>query len=194
MTLSALAKPATDPTRIFEHFRNGYATDLLTVAATDFDVFGRLSQGPKSFDDLRSEIALAGRAAHVLFTALRAMELLVVTADGRLDLTPAAREHLVPGGYFEVGGYIGLVAEAPNVRALAERLKTNRPAENRADDTGAAFIFREGIESAMAREVSARRLTLSLAGRAKNVAPHLAANVPLADAKLLLDVGGGTGI
>jgi SAM-dependent methyltransferase len=194
MPLSALAKPKTDPTRIFEHFRNGYATDLLTVAAADFDVFGRLAKGPRSFEALRAEIGLAGRAAHVLFTGLRAMDLLVVTNDGRLDLTAVAREHLVPGAYFEVGGYIGLVAEAPNVRALAERLRTNRPAGNRADDSGAAFIFREGLESAMDREASARRLTLSLAGRAKNVAPHLAANVPLGDANLLLDVGGGTGI
>src|SRR5262249_29616052 len=35
---------------------------------------------------------------------------------------------------------------------------------------------------------------LSLAGRARNVAPYLAANVPLGDAKVLLDIGGGTGI
>ena len=194
MPLSALTKPATDPTRIFEHFRNGYATDLLAVAAADFDVFGRLVRGPKSFDELRSEIGLAERAANVLFTALRAMDLLVVTPDGKLDLTLTAREHLVPEAYFEVGGYIGLVAEAPNVLALAERLKTNRPAGSRVDDQGAAFIFREGMESAMDQEASARRLTLSLAGRAKNVAPYLAANVPLGDAKLLLDVGGGTGI
>jgi SAM-dependent methyltransferase len=193
MPLSALTMPATDPTRIFEHFRNGYATELLAVACADFDVFGRLEKGPKTVDELRCEIGLAERAANVLFTALRAMDLMEMV-DGRLDLTPAAREHLVPGAYFEVGGYIGLVAEAPNVRALAERLKTNRPAENREDDQGAAFIFREGLESAMDREASARRLTLSLAGRAKNVAPYLAANVPMGDAKLLLDVGGGTGI
>lgn len=194
MTLSALTKPVTDPTRIFEHFRNGYATDLLAVAATDFDVFSRLANGPKSFAELRAEIGLAERAANVLFTALRALDVLAVTADGRLDLTPAAREHLVPGAYFEVGGYIGLVADGPNARALADRLKTNRPADHRTDDRGAAFIFRDGLDSAMDREVSARRLTLSLAGRAKNVAPYLAANVPLGDAKLLLDMGGGTGI
>src|SRR6185369_170663 len=114
--------------------------------------------------------------------------------DGRLDLTPAAREHLVPGAYFEVGGYIGLVADAPHVRSLAERLRTNRPAGHRPEDEGAAFIFREGMESAMDREASARRLTLSLAGRARNVAPYLAANVPLGGARLLLDVGGGSGI
>jgi SAM-dependent methyltransferase len=194
MRHSALTKPTTDPTQIFEHFRNGYATDLLTVAATDFDIFGMLANRPKSFEELREEIGLAERAANVLFTALRALGVLATTADGRLDLTPTAREHLVPGSYFEVGGYIGLVSESPSVRELAERLRTNRPADNRADDKGAAFIFREGMESAMDSEASARRLTLALVGRAKNVAPYLAANLPLGDAKLLLDVGGGTGI
>jgi SAM-dependent methyltransferase len=194
MALSALTKPATDPTRLFDHFRNFYATELLAVAATDFNVFGRLAERPKAFDELRREIGLAERAAHVLVTALRALQVLTRTPDGRLDLTPAAREHLVPGEYFELGGYIGLVSEGPGVRAMTERLKTNRPAGNRPDDRGAAYIFREGMESAMDREGSARRLTLALAGRARNVAPYLAANVPLGDARVLLDVGAGSGI
>jgi SAM-dependent methyltransferase len=46
----------------------------------------------------------------------------------------------------------------------------------------------------MDHEASARRLTLALAGRAKNVAPALARHLDLAGAKVLLDVGGGTGI
>ncbi|HJZ94614.1 MAG TPA: methyltransferase [Gemmataceae bacterium] len=193
MPLSALTKPATDPTAIFEHFRYHYATELLTVAATDFDLFGRLADGPKSFDELRAEIGLADRAAHVLFTALRAMGVLTLT-DGKLNLTPAAREHLVPGRYFEVGGYIGLFADSPGVRTMAERLRTNRPATAREDDAGSAYTFKEGTESAMDRQASARRLTLALAGRATNVAPYLAANVPLLDSRLLVDVGGGSGI
>jgi 3-hydroxy-5-methyl-1-naphthoate 3-O-methyltransferase len=194
MPLSALTKPATDPTLIFEQFRNGYATDVLAVAVTDFDVFGRLAARAMTFAQLRDDLGLADRAATVLITALRAMGLVHVADGGKLEPSPAAREHLVPGAYFEVGGYVGLVADAPNVRALAERFKTNRPAGARPDDDGAAFIFREGMESAMDREASARRLTMSLAGRARNVAPYLAANVPLHDAKVLLDVGGGSGI
>ncbi len=193
MPLSALEKPATDPTLLFEQFRNGYATELLAVAVTDFNVFGRLAERARSFDELRSELRLAERAANVLVTALRAMGLVVRNANGELEPAPAAREHLVPGAYFEVGGYVGLVADAPNVRALAERLKSNRPAENRPDD-GAAFIFRDGLDSAMDREASARRLTMSLAGRAKNVAPYLAANVSLDGVTRLLDIGGGSGI
>ncbi len=194
MPLDALTKPATDPTAIFEHFRNGYATDLLTVACTDFDLFGRLAAGPKSFRGLAKETDLADRALNVLLTAVRSMKLISATADGQYSLTAAAREHLVPGEYFAVGGYVGLVAEAPQVRAMAERLKTNKPADNRKEDAGAAFIFRPGLESAMDQTDSARRLTMALAGRAKNVAPYLAEAVDLSGAKTLLDIGGGTGI
>jgi len=194
MPLSAITKPETDPTKIFERFRDFYSTELLAVASVDFNLFGRLAEGPKSFAELRAEIGLAERSANVLITAMRAMDLLVLNADGKLGLTPAAREHLVPGAYFEVGGYIGLVSESPGVRAMAERLKTNKPAGNRKDEEGASYIFREGMESAMDREASARRLTLALAGRAKNCAPFLVEKVPLQDAKLLLDVGGGSGI
>jgi hypothetical protein len=50
------------------------------------------------------------------------------------------------------------------------------------------------MSSAMEQEAAARKFTLALAGRAKNVAPVLAERVPMADAKVLLDVGGGTGI
>jgi predicted O-methyltransferase YrrM len=46
----------------------------------------------------------------------------------------------------------------------------------------------------MEAEASARRLTLALAGRAKNVAPALAATVDASQARTLLDLGGGTGI
>jgi hypothetical protein len=46
----------------------------------------------------------------------------------------------------------------------------------------------------MEREQSARGLTLALAGRARNVAPVLAEKYPLADARRLLDVGGGSGL
>ncbi len=46
----------------------------------------------------------------------------------------------------------------------------------------------------MEQQDSARRFTLALAGRAKNVAPHLAASGALDGARLLVDVGGGTGI
>ena len=149
MKLSAIVPPATDPTPIFELYRGNLATELLTAAVAHFNIFGRLAARPRAPEALREELGLAKRPADVLLTALRAMGLLVADGQGQIDLTPLAREHLVPGGAFDVGGYVGLSAESPGVVELVERLRTNRPAGADAADQGAAFIFREGIESAM---------------------------------------------
>ena len=193
MTFSPLTSPQTDPTSIFEHFRGSHATELLTVAVAEFDLFRRLAEQPQSLIDLRATLELAERPAIVLTTALRAMGLLEVDAQGRLFLASVAREHLIPGEEFYVGDYVGLAAQNPSVQEMIARLRTNRPA-GAEDEQGAAFIYREGLESAMEQELSARHLTLSLAGRAKNVAPQLARAYPLPEARHLLDVGGGSGI
>jgi len=189
--LSALDLPSTDPTSIFENFRGNYGTELLVAAAAHLKVFEKLARGPIFHDELRRELGLASRPATVLFTALRAMGL-IVEAWGNLELSALAKDHLVAGQPFDVSDYLGLAAQSSGVLEMLERLKTNKPAG--AAKEGTAFIFRDGIDSAMEQEASARRLTLSLAGRAKNVAPHLAAKVPLEGIKHLLDVGGGTGI
>jgi 2-polyprenyl-3-methyl-5-hydroxy-6-metoxy-1,4-benzoquinol methylase len=192
--LTALATPQVDPTPIFEIFRGSYGTELLTAAVAHFNVFGRLAQAPLTFHDLRQALGLAERPANVLTTALRAFDLLASDPQQRLTLTDLSREHLVPGAAFDVSDYVGLAADSPGVRAMVERLRSNRPAGAEPDAAGAAFIYREGIASAMEQEATARHLTLALAGRAKNVAPVLADRVPLTNARLLLDVGGGTGI
>ena len=147
-----------------------------------------------TFDRLRLELGLADRPAVVLITALRSFGLLADDEEGRIGLTELARDHLTPGAFFDVSGYVGLAADSPGVVEMVERLRTNRPAGSAADEAGAAFIFKEGIESAMESEESARSLTMALAGRARNVAPALAERCPLDDARLLLDIGGGTGI
>jgi predicted O-methyltransferase YrrM len=93
-----------------------------------------------------------------------------------------------------MGGYVGLASETPGVKNIVARLRTGKPTESAPDDAGLGFIFREGIESAMDHEDSARRLTLALAGRARIVAPVLAERVSLKQSKCLLDIGGGTGL
>lgn len=189
-----LTPPSTDPTPIFEHFRGNHGTELLTAAVAHFNVFGRLANGGKDYEALRQELELSPRAGVVLFTALRALGLVTLDGRGRLGLTPLAREHLTPGGEFYVGDYVGLAASSPGVLAMVDRLRSSRAPGAAADEEGAAFIYREGIKSAMDEEATARHLTLSLAGRGKNVAPLLAQRVPLEGARLLVDVGGGSGI
>ncbi len=209
--LAPLRFPQSDPTSIFEFFRGSYGTELLTAAVVEFDLFRRLAERPMSLEELQSDIGLQLRPTVVLVTALRAMGLLAVEAPGRLQLTPLASEHLIPGREFDVSGYIALAGDSPGVREMITRLKTNRPAgasdvatggspvvpsahDDRAVSDGTAFIFREGTASAMDVEASARFLTMSLAGRAKNVAPVLSERVSLDGVKTLLDVGGGSGI
>ena len=55
---------------------------------------------------------------------LRGQGALAADEQGRLDLPPAVREHLVPGGEFYMGDYVGLVAQSPGVKGLVERLRT----------------------------------------------------------------------
>lgn len=192
MTLPPLSVPLLDPTPIFDHFRGHYGSELLTAAVAHFHVFEHLAKGACSFETLRGALGLAERPAVVLLTALRAMGLLATDAAGKLQLTPLSREFLV-GPPFDLSGYIGLDADNPGVVAMVERLRSNRPAGMKPEESGAAFIYREGVASAMEKEAEARRLTLALAGRARNVAPLLAERIPLPTARLLLDVGGGTG-
>jgi len=193
MPRSALNPPNTDPTPIFEFFRGSYGSELLTAAIAHFDIFGRLEHEPLSFEALAEALKLETRPATVLITALRAMDLLRET-NGTLTLTDLAREHVVPGGYFDVGHYVGLAAQSPGVIGMVQLLKSNQPLGSDGSGSGTAFIYRDGMESAMEAEASARHLTLALAGRAKNVAPALANAVSMPDHGRLLDLGGGTGI
>lgn len=193
VTLPPLSVPPLDPTPIFECFRGHYGTELLTAAVAHFRVFEHLAKGARSFDALRGDLGLTDRPAVVLLTALRAMGLLAMDSAGRLELTALSREFLV-GPPFDISGYIGLNADSPGVLGMVERLRTDRPAGMKPEEAGTAFIYREGVASAMEKEAEARRLTLALAGRARNVAPVMAGRVPLTEARVLLDVGGGTGL
>jgi predicted O-methyltransferase YrrM len=192
MTRSALQHPQTDPTPIFELFRGSCATELLVAAISHFDIFGRLSKQPLTFDQLSDELGLQTRPAVVLITALRAMGFIDKQGD-LLTLTELAAEHLVPGGEFDCGDYVGLAAQSPGVLGMVKLLKTNQPLGSD-EEAGAAFIYRDGMASAMEAEQSARHFTMALAGRAKNVAPALADVLPIDQHSRLLDIGGGTGI
>ena len=193
MTRLQLA-PHTDPAPIFELHRGLYSTALLVAAVAEFDLFDKLAGGPRHEQDLLAELHLTERAGNVLLVALRAMGLIGRDSDGGVTLTELSREHLLGGGPFDVSDYIGLLAENPAVREVIERLRTSRPAGQSADEQGSAFIYRAGIASAMEQEAAARKFTLALAGRAKNVAPVLAQRIPMDDMSVLLDVAGGTGL
>ncbi len=190
--LKAQQQPVTDPTPIFEHFRGAYATQLLTAAVAHFQLFNHVQNGITDTFELADTLHLQQRPLTVLLTALKAMGLLK-EFGGQLSLTDIAKEHLTDSA-FNVNNYIGLVATSPDVLAMVERLKTNQPAGLDENEQGAAFIYREGVASAMEQTELAAHFTMSLAGRAKNVAPVLADKYKLDNVGTLLDIGGGSGI
>lgn len=191
--VSALEVPEHDPAPIFDLIRGNFTTELLAAAVTHFKVFEHLQGEPHTFSNLRRKMGLAERPASVLLTALKAMRLIAKDEDARLALTLLAREHLT-GGPFDISDYLALNGQSAGVLEMVRQLQSNKPLN--ADDAkkGAAFIYREGMESAMERAEQARALTLALAGRSRNIAPVLAQKMPLLGQQLLLDVGGGTGI
>lgn len=185
--------PGTDPSAIFEAYRGVYATALLTAAVDEFDLFGKLMNAPLVEGEIARELELSARATNVLLVALRAMKLLANDGRGRVGLTELSREHLA-GGEFDVSDYVGQAADTPAVREMVRRLRTNKPVGHEPEEQGVGWNYKEGTRSAMDQEAGARKLTLALAGRARNVAPVLAERVQLGEAKVLLDAGGGTGI
>lgn len=184
--------PGTDPTAIFEAFRWRYGSNLLTAAVAHFGLFNRLANGPVSSDELRNQLELELRPFVVLMTALQAMGLVQRNTENQFEANPISLEHLNSNGHFYVGDYLGLAADSPDVLDLVDRLKANRPAD--IQNKGAAFIYRAGVKSAMEQTDLARHFTLSLAGRARNVAPAMSEKLDLKGVNHLVDVAGGSGI
>ena len=125
---------------------------------------------------------------------MRALGLITVASDGLLLLPEPVRQHLLPGQPFYIGDYFSLASQSPGVLALVDSLRNSRPMEKTSHGPGAAFIYRDGMESAMDSELSARSLTLALTGRARNVAPYLAGLIRFTPGNVLLDVGAGSGL
>lgn len=186
-----LLPPSVDPTPVFDLVRGNFQTELL-ACAQELGVFARLGKSAVTEEELRMELGLGHRPFTVLFCALRAMQLVHGQPGGELRLTELGR-FLVPGYTYDITGYVGLTSQLPGVRHLLERLKQDAPEDNRKGE-GRAFIYREGMDSAMEEADSARRLTLALSGRAAICAPALAAVLPLDGVDHLLDLGGGSGI
>ncbi len=185
--------PQIDPAPVFELFRGNYATELLTASVVHFNIFEEI--GPNRIDGeiLRNKLGFHKRSWNVLLTSLKAFGL-IEEEDRKIFLTELAKNSLLKSAKHSIAAYIGLSAQAPGVIEMVNRLKTAIPIHSDKPDVGVAFIFREGIDSAMDKTESAMNLTLSLSGRAMNVAPVLAQKYPLTNSNLFLDVGAGSGL
>lgn len=183
--------PDLDPTPIFDMVRGNHMTELL-ACGLELGLFDALAGGPVPEEELRGKLGLARRPWTVLATAMRALGLME-GAPGQPQAITSLGRFLEPGGKHDIRGYVGLVSGSPGVRAMADLLLADKPASNRPGE-GKAFIYRDGMDSAMESGDSARRLTMALAGRAFICAPVLAEVLPLDGVGHLVDLGGGTGV
>jgi hypothetical protein len=187
-------KPATqvgqdiDLAPITQHFRAMYRSRLLVTAVTHFPVFAQFADGPLTFAELGARVGLKERPTMVLIPALCAMGLLAVDKDGKVNVTAYGRA-LSPTTTPNLISYMGLEADDPGVLEMAQRLQNDGPLQS----TGTAYIKEAEAHSPMDDPETARSLTLALAGRARYLAPLVAAALPTSSGHLL-DVAAGTGL
>ena len=180
--------PQFDPTPLLDAFRASHLSTLLTAAIGHFEIGPILAAEPHSFDRLRKALNLAERPAIVLFTALRASGLIDVHGQ-EISLTPFGREKLDPNSAFCLGGYLGLGVYSADVRNMIDCLRRDHPAGE------VSFVYHDNAgPSVLDDEKTAGVLTRAMADRARNIAPLLANELDLSDAKLFLDAGGGHGL
>lgn len=86
---------AMGPEAIMQMMQGAVASAVLK-AGVEVNAFGALEAGPLDAKGAASRIGAPERTTRILFDALAVLGL-VVKADGKYALTPAARDHLVPG-------------------------------------------------------------------------------------------------
>jgi O-methyltransferase domain len=180
--------PVLDLAPITRHLRAMASSWMLVVAVHHIKVFEALRESALSLPELQQKLGLKDRPMRVLVPALLAMEMLVVDQEEKLALTELGR-FLTTTCPANLIGYAGLEKEDAGVLALAQHLRNDGP-ENLA--AGVSYVKDEAGPSPMDDPGGARFFTLALAGRARYLAPIVAAHLPRSQGHLL-DVAGGTG-
>jgi hypothetical protein len=180
--------PALDLAPITRHFRAMAGSWILIAAVHHIKVFEALRDSPLSFGELQQRLALKDRPMMVLIPSLLAMGLLAQNREGKFLITETGR-YLTTTCPDNLIGYVGLEKDNADVATLVQHLKNDGP-ENHA--AGIAYVKEAAAPSPMDDPQDARFFTLALAGRARYLAPLVAAKMTRS-AGHLLDVAGGTG-
>jgi acetylserotonin N-methyltransferase len=169
--------------RVYDAYIAGRQSAAL-AAAVRVGLFDLLDAGPLAPDAIAARLGVSPRGARILVRVLGAMGFLAVE-DGRAALADDAREFLVRGRPEWLGGLIDLEIES--------FLTPERVLEALA--SGGASVY--GAEDPWRRHAldpeSARAFTAAMHSISARPAAALAREPELAQARRLLDVGGGSG-
>jgi predicted O-methyltransferase YrrM len=179
--------PHSDPTPLYR-FRDGlYATDLLTAALVELDLFTHLDAHPSDLTTICQSLRIAERPTDVALTLFVAMGLLW-RDDGVVRLTDVARDHLVRDSPFFLGPYYVSFKDRPVVRDFVGVLRTGRPS-NWASAPG-----RQDWVNAMREPTFAAQFTAAMDCRGLYLGRAVADALDLRSHTAVLDIAGGSGI
>ena len=191
LSMSILPKelPATDPGIILQLRDRQYAAELIATALEHFDLFSWLSENDGvGSEEVARHFKVAERPLDVLLTLCRAYGFLEGVAA--LRLTELGREHLVKGSPWFLGPYYSPIRDTPIVRTFLKVLKTGKPANWQAKDSGGDW------HDSMKDPVFAQEFLQLMNCRGLLFGQKLAEGLApfLGNRTRLLDVGGGSGI
>src|SRR3954468_9651909 len=182
-----LRAPSTDPTPIYRYRDGLYAADLLAAALVHLDFFTWLADNPSTFDQICASLELKPRPADVMLTLFTAMGY-IENRSGTFQLTSLAREHLIKDSAFYIGPYYASLKDRPVCQDMLSALRTDRVAN------WGSFKDEQAWAKAMEDETFANNFTAAMDCRGVYLGQALAKSVDLGSRKLLLDIGGGSGI
>ncbi|KZB88331.1 methyltransferase [Amycolatopsis regifaucium] len=107
---------------------NAFCDAQALLTAVELNVFGNLTAGPATEEELRERLALHGRGLRDFLQLLVALGLLE-TADGRYRNTEATARHLVPGEPGYIGDFLGGAKHFlyPVWGGLGDAVRTGKP-------------------------------------------------------------------
>jgi len=179
--------PHTDPTALYRYRDSLYATDLLTAAIVELDVFTHLDARPSDLEVLCRSLSIHPRPTDVMLTLLVAMVLLE-RHDGTYRPTDVAREHLVSSSPWFLGPYYASFRDRPVCKDFVTVLRTGRPAN------WASAPSRQDWVRSMEEPAFARQFTSAMDCRGLYLGRALARAVDVGGRHRLLDIAGGSGI
>lgn len=183
-------QPTTDPARILRYRDRHYASELLTAAIGQLDLFSWLEANTgASTEKLRAHFEFASRPADVLLTLCRANGF-ITTDNDRHSLTPLALEYLVKDSPWNLRPYYTQIQDTPIARDFLKVLRTGKPAHWHSDKECSdwhASMQEEEFACEFTELMNCRGLAFGQK-LAQAIAPQLGKR------SRLLDVGGGSGI
>jgi predicted O-methyltransferase YrrM len=180
--------PVHDPAAIYRYRDCLAAADCLCAAIVHLDLFTLLERQPNDVSGICRALAIQARPVEVMLTLCAANGLVARDPQGVYRVTGLAREFLVAGAACDARPYYASMAGRPGVADWLKVLRTGRPANWPGVEGEADW------HAAMRTEEFAESFTAAMDCRGRVLAAPLAAACGLADARRLLDVGGGSGV